>query len=180
MRTLVVLLLVFVAGCASRQPAPITDRSPPSRAGTTTPTVPMPRTERTEFYAARAGDTVRSIAAANGMEPRELLELNALADSNRLQVGQVLRLRPATVAALPVTPPKPVADEGVQVNPIALPSPIETRPLEARPLDTRTGETRPAEARPLESGAVEARPPVVAGANVRAEPRAFKLPYSEE
>lgn len=164
--------LVLIAGCASRQPAPITDRVPPPRPGAASPapTVPVPRTERPEFYAARPGDTVRSIAAANGMEPRELIDLNALADPNRLQPGQVLRLRSAVAATGPAAPPKPEADAGVQVNPIALPSPIETRPLESRPTETR----------PLEPGPADVRPPVAAGGNVRAEPRAFKLPYSDE
>ena len=177
MRTFVVLSLVLVAGCASRQSAPISDRPPATRPGTASPapTVPVPRTERPEFYAARPGDTVRSIAAANGMEPRELIDLNALADPNRLQPGQVLRLRPAVVATVPVAPPKLDTDAGVQVNPIALPSPIETRPIETRPL-----ESRPIETRPPEPVAPDARPPVVAGGNVRAEPRAFKLPYSDE
>lgn len=176
--------VVILAGCAASTPAPVIERPSPGATGRTAPpaTVPPLRTDRPEFYAVRPGDTLRSIAAANGTDARTLAELNQLADANRLQVGQVIRLRPATTAAAPAPAPAPApADEGVQINTIGGVGSIESRPLEGS-VQSRPLEPPPADARaaPSSAGAPAAPAPGATLGVVKSEPRAFKLPYSEE
>ena len=164
------IVAVVMAACSTRTPAPVIDRPAP-RPGATVPTPPpAARIARPEFYAVRTGDTVRSIANSFNMEPRELAELNTIADSSRLQVGQVLRLRPAVVAASPAPPTPALPPEPtVQVNPIALPGSVESRPLESRPLDAKPAPPP-----------VASVPGSASGQPVRNEPRAYKLPYSDD
>lgn len=46
-----------------------------------------------EAYLVQPGDTINSIAAANGITPEELMELNGMTDPSQLQVGQTLTVR---------------------------------------------------------------------------------------
>ena len=122
-RFLTVILVLMLAGCAARQPAPVIDRAvtPPSRP-TATPTVPAaPRMadSRPLSYVVKRGDTLFSIALDQGLDYRELAQWNNLSDPNRLQVGQALRLH---------------APEGVaQTSPIRTPGSVESRPLGSQP-----------------------------------------------
>lgn len=151
------LLLALLAACAARAPAPVVDRGP--RAAP--PAVAVPPGARPETYVVQRGDTLFSIARSQGVEYRELVQLNALADPAKLEVGQVLRLRPPQPAPAAGAPP---TDAGVQVRPIVGGGTIETRPLDP---------TKPGVAVPAPS----AGPRV---AVVKTEPRAQKLPYTEE
>jgi lipoprotein NlpD len=65
----------------------------------------------------RRGDTLYSIALDNGVDWRELASWNQITDPSRMQVGQVLRVRP---------PPGP---DGVVVSPVEQAPPIAARPL---------------------------------------------------
>jgi lipoprotein NlpD len=67
----------------------------------------------------KRGDTLYSIALDNGADWRELAGWNQITDPSRLQVGQVLRVRP---------PPGP---DGVTVSPVAAGPAIAARPLGA-------------------------------------------------
>src|SRR5262245_38398293 len=93
------LIVLFVAGCATRQPAPVEDRSaPPS----TTPAPSTPPSAgavaqpdaRPQTYTVKKGDTLHQIALDNGFDYRELAAWNNIENPNVIRVGQVLRLSP--------------------------------------------------------------------------------------
>jgi lipoprotein NlpD len=150
------LAVLALAGCASKTPAPVVERMPTPAAKP----APAPTTAaRPETYTVKRGDTLYSIAAENGVDVRELAALNNITDPSKISVGQVLRVRPPVPAVT-------TTETGVQIRPIAGTSPIESRPL-------GTEAARPA-------GAAEGRAPVVAPGPMKTEPRAQKLPYSEE
>ena len=65
----------------------------------------------------KRGDTLYSIALDNGLDWRELAGWNQITDPSRMQVGQVLQIRP---------PPGP---DGVVVSPVEQAPPIAARPL---------------------------------------------------
>lgn len=46
-----------------------------------------------EAYLVQEGDTIKSIADANGITPEELMQLNDMTDPSQLQVGQTLTIR---------------------------------------------------------------------------------------
>jgi lipoprotein NlpD len=115
-----VVLLALLAGCAApTQPvrrAPVVDRSPvpapvktPAATATvapsTAPVVGLPpgaeNAGRPGYYTVRSGDTLIRIALDSGQNWRDLQAWNGLADPNRIEVGQVLRVVP------------PVAEPGV-------------------------------------------------------------------
>jgi lipoprotein NlpD len=109
----------------------------------------------------KRGDTLYSIATANGIEPRELAALNKIDDPSSLRVGQVLVL----------TPPQ-TASGSVSVNPVATTAPVEARPLGAASAPA-SGTASPATASAPATGA-SGTPGLKTG------PKAVKLPYSEE
>ena len=166
--------LLLLAACASRAPAPVVERPPPgARAQTTAPAaVPSSRTaERPEFYTVRAGDTVYNIAITQGVDYRELIALNKLDESGRVSIGQVLRLRRAGTSA---SAPSASAED-VLIGPIVGSAPIQAQPIEPRPLDA----PKPLASQSLPPGAPSGSSPGLA-AGARTEPRAYKLPYSDE
>ncbi|MFZ5822477.1 MAG: LysM peptidoglycan-binding domain-containing protein [Chloroflexota bacterium] len=55
-----------------------------------------------EAYLVQAGDTINSIAAANGITPKELMQLNEMTDPSKLQIGQTLVIR-SEAMSLPQT-----------------------------------------------------------------------------
>ncbi|MBM3396347.1 MAG: LysM peptidoglycan-binding domain-containing protein [Betaproteobacteria bacterium] len=100
---------------------------------------------RPESYTVNRGDTLYAIALDHGLDYRELAARNAIADPNRIQVGQKLSLRPPTV--------------------VERPAPVESPAVVSKASSERTvptGEVLPAEV------------------PVKSEPRAERIPYSEE
>jgi lipoprotein NlpD len=126
---LMVLVLALAAGCAARRSsAPVEDRRPPARASAAKPaTAPAPTIPPVQsapavpdgFYAVKRGDTLYSIALDHGHDYREVAEWNSLDDPTKLNVGQVLRV-------------KPPAQPAVVVGSGHAGSRIESRPLEAQ------------------------------------------------
>jgi lipoprotein NlpD len=124
-----VLVLALAAGCAARRSsAPVEDRRPPARASAAKPaTAPAPTIPPVQsapavpdgFYAVKRGDTLYSIALDHGHDYREVAEWNSLDDPTKLNVGQVLRV-------------KPPAQPAVVVGSGHAGSRIESRPLEAQ------------------------------------------------
>ncbi len=123
------LLVLAIAGCASpRSPAPVESRAPTPRAATMAPApaptagdsalvaspatgAALPGAEnagKPGYYTVRPGDTMIRIGLEHGQNWRDVARWNNLADPNRLEVGQVLRVIPpeasASVVAQPVTP----------------------------------------------------------------------------
>jgi lipoprotein NlpD len=155
------LAVAAISGCASKTSAPVVERLP-TPAAKPAP-APAPRVDaRPETYTVKRGDTLYSIAVENGVDVRELAAMNNITDPSRIAVGQVLRVHPAAPAAT-------TTETGVQIRPIAGASPIESRALGTEP-------GRPAS--PTVPG--DTKPQVLAPGALKTEPKAQKLPYSEE
>ena len=157
-----VFSIALLAGCASRVPAPVVDRTPPVPAPPAAPIVSTPGSPppvaipapalapekdwRPEFYAVKRGDTLYHVALEHGLDYRELAAMNNIDNINLIRVGQVLRLRPPTDPTMS-GPQPPVAIEG---------KPIPAEPAKPSP--------------PLARGNTE---------NYKSGPKAVKLPFSD-
>ena len=110
-RVCAVALLTMLAGygcMTSRQPAPVSDRTPVAAKPAPAPAVREPDL-RPEFYTVRKGETLYTIALDHGLDYKDLAEWNGLDNPNVIRVGQQLRLRAplSTVVATPLkTAPK--------------------------------------------------------------------------
>ena len=135
------VIACVLAGCASRQSAPVVDRT--ARGGAAQPapvtkeSAPTPRTLSEDQYEVKKGDTLYSIALEYGVDYRELAQWNSLEDPSKIRVGQVLRT-------------KPEEGRGAQVSKVAISTPVESRPLDAP--------ARPAAALPKPAAAVPPKP----------------------
>ena len=119
---LAVALVLDLAGCTASRPAPVEDRGRAPAPAKPAPAAPAEAaapgaSASADTYVVKRGDTLYSIALDNGVDWRELAGWNQIADPSRLQVGQVLRVRP---------PPGP---DGVTVSPVVQPPPVAARPL---------------------------------------------------
>jgi lipoprotein NlpD len=151
------LILLLLAGCATREPAPVEDRVARSPPGTVTPAPPSPPTvaetdTRPQTYTVKRGDTMHQIALDNGLDYRELAAWNNIENPNVIRVGQVLRLTAPTESGT-----QPSAATGVTTAPLRATPPVVDEPRPASP---------PVAAR--------------AGDNVKIAPKALKQPYSEQ
>jgi len=158
-------------GCAiTQRPAPVDDR----RAGTTTqPRLPVLQpapapgaasSTASRTYVIKRGDTLYSIALEQGVDYRELAQLNRIDDPGKIRLGQELRLppgeerpavqigttrRPGEIesrplgSAAPSAPPQAAADGGMKTSPKALRLPYSEQNLAS----LSRGEVRP-EAKP--------------------------------
>ena len=141
----------------TRPPAPVAERAPVPSAAPAPPAPGQPAAERDwrpKTYTVKRGDTLYQIALDHGLDYRELAAWNNIDNINRIQVGQVLVLSPPGQAPAP--------------------GGVVTAPLAAAPPVTPSG----AEARS------PAAPPPAGGrgntATFKTEPRAIKLPYTEQ
>jgi lipoprotein NlpD len=119
------LLVAFAAGCATKRPAPVVERSPepPPRAEAPRPAPPKPAEKPVPTHVVKRGDTLVGIALQYGLDYRELAAWNGIANPNVISVGQTLVL-----AAPAGAPPMPVA--APVATPLASGGPvIESRPL---------------------------------------------------
>lgn len=165
MRVAVGALIVVVAGCAMRSPAPVEERvarpvqpapavSPP-RAPPAGPSAAEPDWRPRE-YTVKRGDTLYKIALDHGLDYRDLAAWNGIENVNLIREGQVLRL----------------AAPGDNAAPSA--AGVTTAPLRTTPL---AADARPAPSPP-------ATPLIVPGPrsadNYKSQPKALKEPYSEQ
>ncbi len=160
---LVVALLV--TACATRTPAPVSERTPlttyvgppppplpPVAAPRETPPAPPPT------YTVKRGDTLAQIALELGLDYRELATWNNIDNPNVIRVGQVL-----VVAA-------PGQATGVSPSGSAVTTPLAA----AAPIAPKGADTPPVSTAPvLPSGRGNT-------ATLKTEPKALKLPYSEQ
>jgi lipoprotein NlpD len=165
-RTVAVPLLavLLLAACMTRPPAPVTERAPLSPNGTVPPPPLLPATparerdSRPPTYTVKPGDTLAQIALALGLDYRDLAAWNSIENPNVIRVGQVL------VVGAPGQPtPAPAAGSAV------------TAPLiTAAPVAPKGAEATPSLGSPvLPSGRGNT-------ATFKAEPKAVKLPYSDQ
>ena len=126
------MLLMLLAGCSSRGPAPVTERVP-ARVRTAPPVVaekperpvtPQIASSTNGLHTVQRGDTLYGIAFANSLDYREIASWNQLESPDRIMVGQVLRLTPPP-GAVEI---KPLMDEPTpSAQPLAEP-PLLTTP----------------------------------------------------
>lgn len=97
MRRIVALACGVLAGCGTVT-APIEERRPPPRPVAAKPVArPVPKVavapgSPSSAYTVQKGDTLFSIAFANGLDVRELAAWNDLPSPDLIRIGQVLRL----------------------------------------------------------------------------------------
>ncbi|TMG87747.1 MAG: LysM peptidoglycan-binding domain-containing protein [Betaproteobacteria bacterium] len=148
-------LAALFAGCMTRPPAPVIERSPfPSTRALPPPSeggpAPTPEAAPQPTYTIKRGDTLYQIALDHGLDYRELAAWNNIENVNVIRVGQVLVLAAPGTAGGAVTSPL------VTVAPVA-PS-VETRPTPSpSPSSGRTNTS-----------------------TFKTEPKALKLPYSDQ
>ena len=165
------LLVIALAGCASRAPAPVVERGKPPAASSATAPAPRPAAAPAAApvaepdapaatYTVKRGDTLHAIALDHGLDYRELAGWNNIENPNLIRAGQVLRLAapgefgPAAPAAAGVTPMPLRRDPPVAAD--------EIRPAPSGP------------AQPL------AMPAPRNADNYKSSPKAIKEPYSDQ
>lgn len=147
------LSVLFLAACASKSPAPVSEGSSASTPAAASSRVPIPAKD---LYVVQRGDTLLSIARTHGVDHRELAALNNIDNPGRIFVGQQLRLRPPSASAAP--------SSGVVTQPVGSGVPM----VEQRSLDAPV------------SAAASSAPASSNTPQFKSEPKAGKVPYSEE
>lgn len=158
------LLAALLSACASHPPAPVIERGGAGVAANATPPVvaspvpaPLPPAIAAgvadgTIHLVKKGETLYRIATDAKLSPKDVAAWNNLADPNKLETDQPIRL----------TPP-----DGVVVKPIAPAAPVESRP-------TAGAATAPAAAAVAQQGAKGN------AETFKREPKAGKKPYSEQ
>jgi len=165
---IVMVAAMLAAGCATRQPAPVIERTPlqalPPPVSAVTPVAPVVPEPVVPTYVVRRGDTLRNIAQEKGVNVRDLAAWNYLDNPNRLEVGQVLKLAPpnAVASEMPIPGPTDVSGPGVTTAPLRVPPPVT---------EARAGNA---------PGAAGSLPGPRTTDNFKASPKAVKEPYSPE
>jgi lipoprotein NlpD len=145
--------VLVLVGCMTRPPAPVDERAPVI---VTLPPLPPPPPVRVpevppQLYTVKRGETLAQIALDHGVDYRELAAWNNIENPNVIRVGQVLV----------VSPP---GQGGVT------PSGVVTAPLVSAPLISPSNDTHA-----LMTTSGHGNTPTL-----KSEPRAMKLPYSDQ
>jgi len=158
---LVLVVALSLAGCMTRTPAPVSERAPvvaPQAAPTPPPSsggavAPREPDWRPQTYIVKRGETLHQIALDHGLDYRDLAAWNNIENANVIRVGQVLLLSPPGEGA-----PSGVVTAPLAGAPAAPPAAAESRLPSVLPPGVGRGNT----------------------ATFKTEPRAVKLPYSEQ
>ena len=146
---------LVLAGCMTRPPAPVDERGPPIFFPPPSPPPPAAVAREPEapprLYTVKRGETLAQIALEQGLDYRELAVWNNIENPNVIRVGQVLVLSPPGQAG---TGPGGVVTAPLVTAPSIAPS------NEARALMTSPGRGNTP--------------------TFKTEPRAMKLPYSDQ
>jgi lipoprotein NlpD len=161
-----VVAALLVVSCMTRPPAPVSERvapppetieGAPSAAPAPPPEAPPPPT-----HIVKRGETLYQIALDHGLDYRELAAWNNIENVNVIRVGRVLLLAPPGEAV--ATAAAPAAAGAAVTTPLPAAPPIAAVGSETRILPF-TGAT------PSGRGNTAA---------YKSEPKALKLPYSEQ
>ncbi len=172
-------IAALAAGCATRTPAPVSERAPapPARPAPAAaqpapaPAAKVPAAEpdwRPQTHTVKRGDTLYQVALEYGLDYRDLAAWNGIENVNVIRVGQVLRLTAPGSEAAPGAAAAGAA--GTTTAPLRSAPPVGAAPAGPSPAAT------PATA-PTAAPATAARAPE--GANKTA-PKAVKEPWSEQ
>ena len=156
------VLLLTLAACSTKTPAPVSDRGAvaqqPTAAATPPSSAPQPAeirpTDLGKTHTVQRGDTLIGVALQYGLDYRELAAWNNIENPNVIKLDSVLRLTPPTTGATGTAAtnltkePKPGA-------------PVAT-PLAATSLPLASGER-----------------PATNSATSKVEPRGGKVPYTD-
>ncbi|MCX7819387.1 MAG: LysM peptidoglycan-binding domain-containing protein [Kiritimatiellae bacterium] len=137
-------------------------------------------------YVVQPGDSLSKIAARHGVSARELAELNAITDPNKLRAGQKLKLpaaaktsesRPARPMEKPVAPPPAPVPPSVTVpTPAPAPAPEPSPQLTPPPPTAPAPPASPSPAAPTPTLGASAQPiryPVSAGETLESIAKIF-------
>jgi lipoprotein NlpD len=118
----VVFLLALPAACSTVPVnAPVGSRVVLPQTQPAATASPATAGQKPGYYSVRRGDTLYSIAWQNGLNFRQLADMNAIHSPYTIYVGQSLRLAPA--ASVPPSP-RPVATARTEPVPTASPVPL--------------------------------------------------------
>lgn len=166
-------LMLYLSGCATDTSAPVVDRAYPGKpkvkSSSAAAAAAKLRDWRPDSHTVQKGDTLYSIALQYGLDYRELANLNALADTNLIHVGQVLRLG-ATPQAGSIAPT--TSDTKVETIPLKTEPVLPTEATSAAMLITQPKAVKlpysPAALAQLEQGAAPPAPGKVESATTSA------------
>jgi lipoprotein NlpD len=152
---------LLLAACATRPPAPVSERAPLQYTAPPPPPMTAAATREREAsppptYTVKRGDTLAQVALDYGLDYRELAAWNGIENPNMIRVGQVLALAPPGLSA-PATgtaTTTPLASAPSVAPKVAEPAAVQGVPI----LPSGRGNT------PM----------------LKAEPKALKLPYSDQ
>jgi lipoprotein NlpD len=167
-RLLGLLGAALLAACSSApRNVPIEDRSPGKPPAPASAPAPKPAAEpaaatptrdgKDGFYTVQRGDTLHSIALAQGRDWRDIARWNGIEDPNKIRVGQVLRVapQPTDKPSDPVAAAAPVAPAtSVQARPLGGAAP--SAPAPGVPAPTATVPPAPEPAKPAAGAAAAA------------------------
>ena len=158
------LAAALLSACASKAPAPVIERAAPVAFPGEAAQRSEPRSEPLsvplgpDMYVVKKGDTLRAIALDHGQSYRDIAAWNGLADPNKIEVGQALRVAPP--GAAPVS-------TAAGAEPVAVAKPVNM-----------SGAVEPAVAAAPPAAAPVAS--AAAGDMLKRGPKGGKLPYSPE
>ncbi|HEV7412438.1 MAG TPA: peptidoglycan DD-metalloendopeptidase family protein [Casimicrobiaceae bacterium] len=153
---------LLLASCMTRPPAPVSERAapPPETIEGAPPGAPAPPPETPPpTHIVKRGETLYQIALDHGLDYRELAAWNNIENINVIRVGRALVLAPPGEAGAAATAPGG-----------AVTTPLPAAP----PIAPVGGETRTL---PFTGAAPSGRGNTAA---YKSEPKALKLPYSEQ
>jgi lipoprotein NlpD len=153
---------LLLVSCMTRPPAPVSERvaPPPETIEGAPPASPAPPPEPPPpTHTVKRGETLYQIALDHGLDYRELAAWNNIENVNVIRVGRVLVLAPPGEAGAAVAAPGAAVTTPLPAAPAIAPVGSETRTL------------------PFTGAAPSGRGNTAA---YKSEPKALKLPYSEQ
>jgi lipoprotein NlpD len=154
---------LFLVSCMTRPPAPVSERiaPPPETIEGAPPVAEPPPAEPAPppTHVVKRGETLYQIALDHGLDYRELAAWNNIENVNVIRVGRVLVLAPPGEAPVAAATPGSAVTTPLQAAPPIAPVGSETRTL------------------PFTGAAPSGRGNSAA---YKSEPKALKLPYSEQ
>lgn len=186
-------IIVLIAGCASRSPAPVVDRQavPPRSAATAAPPRPPAASAaktgepdwRPPTYTVKRGDTLHQIALEHGLDYRDLASWNGIENLNVIRVGQTLRLTAPGSEPPPMVAAADAGAPGTTVTPLRTVPPVTggtPRPEAAGPATTVASAPSSTASAPTASAAAAGSPGPAADRLTKTSPKAIKEPWSEQ